>query len=217
MRTTSTASAAVESAPALISLFRSGGVFVLNIRDSAFSGVGIAIAQELGKQQGASGIMIVTPDDTRMFNLNGKAVSHAGSPSASPTARATAPSATANPQVGVGTEGESEEEDWEEDPQALAQRLAAEAEREANRIMQGGDAQVTAPPADDIPPDSPLARRRALAQARREAGDVSRPNSACLRCRGVGRTLVAMESGGAVEQNCPVCRGTGQVIAFGRR
>lgn len=177
-------------------------MFVLNIRDSAYNSVGLTIAQQLGKLPGAENVMIVTPEETRMFDLRGKAIAPARTTSSLPTTQQAQPS----------QQEPEDDTDFDSDPQADAQRLAAEASAEADRIMNGLDADPTL---NSSVPDSPAASRKAMLDQRR--AEASTAQSVCGRCRGQCVILVPMEGGTAVEQSCPVCRGEGFIRRYGHR
>src|SRR5215831_16752481 len=67
---------AIEAAPPALSLHRAGSLAVLRIHDLSYSPIVSAIAQALPHE--ISQLMLVTPTDTKMFNLT--EVSHAARP-----------------------------------------------------------------------------------------------------------------------------------------
>lgn len=190
-----------ESSPAIISLFKSGTVYVLRISDTRYNSLAAAIGREI---KDGTGIVVVTPTDTRMFEL--KAGTH-DRPSAPPR----------NPQAAPAPPVEDEQgaqgDEFASDPQQEAAQLAGEAEAQA-REAGAGSLEDLQQELDNA--DTPAQRRTALKAIRQQSAPAA-PNSACGRCRGVGQVMVALESGGAVPQVCPVCRGNGEITRFGVR
>lgn len=197
----------VEPSPAIIALFKSGSVYVLRINDIKYNSIGAAIGRAL--TDGTS-IVVVTPTDTRMFDL--KPTGGSGATRAS----------TKLDRVGVGQgegagalapEDQADADEFDNDPQAAAQRLALEAEASARSVgaedTQDLDNQLATA-------ETPADRRKAL-KAIRDAEGSSTNNSICGRCRGAGQIAVALESGGVVDQACPVCRGQGSIRRYGSR
>lgn len=199
---TTTGPRSIESSPPLISLFKSGSVYVLRISDIKYNPIAAAIGREI---KDGTGIVVVTPTDTKMFELK-----QARPSNARPTV------ATGNPQAGsvVEAEDESNIEDNKSgtDPQQEAARLAQEAEAQA---QEAGVESLEQLEEELATAETPAQRRNALKAIRKteDAGN----NSTCGRCRGVGQIMVALESGGAVPQACPVCRGQGSIRRFGMR
>jgi len=193
---------ALDPTPPVLALFRHDAIAILRIHDLAFSGVVSAVVQSLPRD--VTTLMLVTPTDTKMFQVNAggthgntERVRSAGEVHAGE--RTNASSVQAN--------GQEEEEDL--DPQAEAIRLAAEGDRASQ------DAGLESAAAEVAAADTPAARRRAMNELRRaEAGDASDP---CGRCGGAGKIAIALPDGGASEAACGVCRGAGVIRRYGVR
>jgi hypothetical protein len=197
---------ALDPTPPVLALFRHDAIAILRIHDLAFSGVVSAVVQSLPPD--VTTLMLVTPTDTKMFQVNaGGGTQHARRPDTRDV-REVLP----NGVGAVGAEASSAEE-MEPDPQEVAARLAAEGDRAAEEAGLESAAESAA--AEVATADTPAARRRAMNELRRaEAGDASDP---CGRCGGQGKIAIALPDGGASEAACGVCRGAGVIRRYGVR
>lgn len=188
---------ALDPTPPVLSLFRHGSIAVLRIHDLAFSGVVSAVVHSLPAD--VESLMLVTPTDTKMFQVNAGGRQHVQQ-------RDHVDSNGVLPEDS-GDVGEAEEEAL--DPQAEAIRQAAEGDED---VAAAGIDEATA---EVNMADTPAARRKAMNDLRRaEAGQASDP---CGRCGGSGTMQVALPDGGASQAACPVCRGSGVIRRFGAR
>lgn len=197
---------ALDPTPPVLALFRHDAIAILRIHDLAFSGVVSAVVQSLPPD--VTMLMLVTPTDTKMFQVN-TGGSHersqgAGNAEISHERIPSGKSAHGNSHAEMADESESES-----DPQAEAIRLAAEGDRASE------DAGLESAAAEVAAADTPAARRKAMNELRRaEAGDASDP---CGRCGGQGKIAIALPDGGASEAACGVCRGAGVIRRYGVR
>jgi hypothetical protein len=190
---------AVEAAPPALSLHQAGPLAVLRIHDLSYSSIVSAIAQALPSD--VQSLMLVTPTDTKMFNL--KEQSH--EPARQRTNGAAAVGEAAAPVDSSESEGEP---DFDSDPQAEALRLAAEGDAAAQAAGLE-EARATANAAETT-----AERREALKQLRRAEGEAGQ-DATCGRCRGAGQIGIAMPDGGASTAACPVCQGRGTIRRYG--
>ena len=186
---------ALDPTPPVLSLFRHGNIAVLRIHDLSFSGVVSAVVQSL--PAGVTSLMLVTPTDTKMFQITGKGATHVDT-----SRKQVSYSQAGDDEASLGeVEEASGGEEFEDDPQA---RAIAEAERDESE-----SAGVEASPIADH------SNREAVREFRRAtAVPASDP---CQRCGGSGKIALALPDGGATEAPCGVCRGAGVIRRFGVR
>jgi hypothetical protein len=175
---------------------------VLRIHDLSYSSIVSVIAQALPSD--VQSLMLVTPTDTKMFNL--KEVSHEHARQR--TNGAAAVGEAAAPVDNTESEGDPGEPDFDSDPQVEALRLAAEGDAAAQAAGLE-EARATANSAE-----TPAERREALKQLRRAEGEAGQ-DATCGRCRGAGQVMIAMPDGGASTASCPVCQGKGTIRRYG--
>jgi len=178
---------------------------VLRIHDLSYSAIVSVIAQALPAD--ISQLMLVTPTDTKMFNLT-QEVPHAQPNRLPHTATNGAPTAESESESATEDAGADAEPDFDSDPQAEAIRLAEEGDAAAAAVDLE-EARVTASTAE-----TPAERRRALNQLRKAEGEAGQ-DATCGRCRGAGQIGIAMPDGGSSTAACPVCQGRGSIRRYG--
>ena len=189
---------AAEPAPPVLVLHQAGPLAVLRIHDLSYSPIVSVIAQALPAD--VQQLMLVTPTDTKMFNLT-----EAHESSHVPTTT----KLNGSPRSEVAhTESSEAETDFDSDPQAQAIRDAEQSERETASI------DVEAAQAEANTAETPAQRREALKQLRRASGEAG-SDATCGRCRGAGQINVALPDGGATQSSCPVCQGRGTIRRYG--
>lgn len=68
----------IEQQPPVLALFRSGPLAVLRIHDMTYSDVVSSVVKHLPAD--VINLMLVTPTDTKMFDIEGRAIEHASTP-----------------------------------------------------------------------------------------------------------------------------------------
>ena len=192
-----------DPAPPALVLHRTGSLAVLRIHDLAYSSIVSVIAQALPSD--IHQLMLVTPTDTKMFNLTEQA--HAPSQQTQLVSPRVASNGAAHE---VAAEESEDDPDFSDDPQAEAIRLAQEGDAAAIRAGLE-EAQAEAATAE-----TPAERRAALTRMRRAEGEAGQ-DATCGRCRGAGQVNMAMPDGGATTSACPVCMGRGTIRRYGSR
>src|SRR5262252_10474929 len=194
---------AIEAAPPALSLHRAGSLAVLRIHDLSYSAIVSVIAQALPAD--ISQLMLVTPTDTKMFNLTQQGVQRAQPnrlPHPAPNGAPAAESQSEDQETDTG------EPDFDSDSQAETIRLAAEGDAAAAAAGLE-EARVTAATAE-----TPAERRRAVSELRRAQGEAGQ-DAVCGRCRGAKQIGIAMPDGGSSTAVCPVCQGRGSIRRYG--
>jgi len=142
--------------------------------------------------------MIVTPTDTKMFDIEGRE-------QPIPSRQRVTP-APALPDAS------------EPDDEDIQDRFIAEAEA-GDAIIDANASAIAAATAEAesaiASADTPAARRKAMMDMRRaeRAGSAS----TCGRCSGAGVVPVAMPDGRASQAACPLCQGKGAIQRYGAR
>jgi len=179
---------------------------VLRIHDLSYSAIVSVIAQALPAD--ISQLMLVTPTDTKMFNLTQEEVPRAQPNRLPHPAPNGAPAAESQSESATEDAGADAEPDFDSDPQAETIRLAAE--MDAETVAAGlEEARATATTAE-----TPAERRRALNHIRKAEGEAGQ-DATCGRCRGAGQIGIAMPDGGSSTAACPVCVGRGTIRRYG--
>jgi hypothetical protein len=209
-----------ENVPPILSVYRNGSNYIMRIYSRADIRLAASLTNSLTD---ADSLLVITPDDTKLFQLRPIDASQPGVPGQrdqrSPAQRQFGTFPAPDPDQDEGEEGEGDQQvQDEDDPQMTALRLAGE--DETGELEQGGAMGGEGDDENDAP--SPRGRSKVrpaggMRAVRRERKDnpLRGSNSVCGRCRGVGQVQVALEGGASGTATCPVCQGEGEIRRYG--